>query len=99
MYIRKAFDMDGYNYKVVAELKPDLSEKERISAEKEIKDLQSRLRIVNIDNVTYCKAQPIDGHDDFGAVAFFFSALKDMKWCFSRLEYHDLWGDRKRVAV
>lgn len=91
--------MSGYNYKVVAVLKSDLSENERLSAVNEIKDLQSRLKIVNIDNVTYCKAQPINGQDDFGAVAFFFSALKDMKNYFSQLEYYDLWGDRKRVAV
>ena len=91
--------MNGYNFKVVAELRANLPENERISAVNEIKDLQSRLKIVNVDSVTYCKAQPINGYDDFGAVAFFFSALKDMKNCFSRLEYYDLLGDRKRVAV
>lgn len=91
--------MNKYNYKVVAELRPDLPENERIYAVNKIRDLKNRLNIVNIDNVTYCKAQPINGYDDFGAVAFFFSALKDMKKCFSRLEYYDLWGDRKRAAV
>ena len=91
--------MEGYNYKVVAELRPDLPEDERRSTVRTIKDLQKKLHIVSIDDRTYCKAQPISGHDDFGAVAFFFSALKDMKGCFSRLEYYDLWEDRKRVAV
>lgn len=91
--------MNTYNYKVIAELRPDLPESERVSAVNAIRDLQNRLKIVNIDSVTYCKAQPINGYDDFGAVAFFFSALKDMKNCFSRLEYYDLRGDRKRVAV
>lgn len=91
--------MHDYNYKVIAVLKSDLPEDERISVVNEIKDLQRRLKIVNIDNVTYCKAQPINGYDDFGAVAFFFSALKDMKSYFSHLEYYDLWEDRKRVAV
>lgn len=91
--------MEHYNYKVVAELRPDLSESERDNAINAIKDLQKRLRIVNVDTVTYCKEQPIIGYDDFGAVAFFFSALKDMKGCFSHLEYYDLWEDRKRVAV
>ncbi len=67
----KGIEMNDYNYKVVAVLKSDLSENERLSAVNEIKDLQSRLKIVNIDNVTYCKAQPINGQDDFGAVAFF----------------------------
>jgi hypothetical protein len=91
--------MANCNYKVVAELRPDLTETERNSVMKRIQDLQTRLAIVNLDNVTYCKAQPIKGHDDFGAVTFFYSALKDIKGCFSRLEYYDLWGDRKRVAV
>lgn len=91
--------MNTYNYKVIAELRPDLPESERISAVNEIRDLQNRLKIVKIDNVTYCKAQPINGCDDFGAVAFFFAALKDMKNCFSRLEYYDLRGNRKRVAI
>ncbi len=91
--------MDGYNYKVVAELRSDLSENERNNAVETIRELQKKLRIVNVDTVTYCKAQPIKGYDDFGAVAFFFSALKDMQDCFSHLEYYDLWEDRKRVVV
>lgn len=91
--------MDSYNYKVVAELRPDLPEKERNSVLNTIEDLQKRLKIVNIDTVTYCKEQPIKGHDDFGAVAFFYSALNDMKDCFTRLEYYDLWEGRKRVAI
>lgn len=91
--------MDNYHYKVVAELRTDLPERERCHAVNTIQTLQKKLRIVNVDKVTYCKAQPIHGRDDFGAVAFFFSALKDMKDCFSHLEYYDLWEDRKRVAV
>lgn len=91
--------MEYYNYKVVAELRPDLSETERYHAVNIIKDLQRKLRIVNIDPVTYCKEQPIQEYDDFGAIAFFFSALKDMKDCFSHLEYYDLWEGRTRVAV
>lgn len=91
--------MEPYNYKVVAELRSDLPESERENAVSAIQGLQKKLRIINVDTVTYCKEQPIKGYDDFGAVAFFFSALKDMKNCFSRLEYYDLWEDRKRVAV
>lgn len=93
------FNMDSYNYKVVAKLRSDLSENERAAVLNEMEDLQSRLRIVKLDGDTYCKAQPIHGCDDFGAVAFFFSALKDMEKYFSQLEYYDLWGKRKRVAV
>lgn len=91
--------MEYYNYKVVAELRPDLPESEQENAVNTIKDLQKKLRIINIDAITYCKEPPVKEYDDFGAVAFFFSALKDMKDCFSRLEYYNLWEDRKRVAV
>jgi hypothetical protein len=91
--------MEKYNYKVVAELRSDLPKNEWDIAVNTIKELQKKLRIVNIDDVTYCKEQPINGYDDFGAVAFFFSALKDMKGYFSHLEYYDLWEGRKRVAV
>jgi hypothetical protein len=95
----RRFLMGHYNYKVVAELRPDLPKNERENAVNTIRELQKKLHIVNIDTVTYCKEQPIHGYDDFGAVAFFFSALKDMKDCFLHLEYYDLWEDRKRVAV
>ena len=81
--------MEHYNYKVVAELRPDLTELERETAVHRIKDLQQRLRIMNLDAITYCKEPPICGLDDFGAVGVFFAALDDMKDCFSRLEYYD----------
>lgn len=91
--------MQDYNFKVVAKLREDLTEDEKIAALNEIEDLQGRLKIVNVDNVTYCKAQPIHNYDDFGAVALFFSALKDMQKCFSKLEYYDLWEGNKRIVV
>jgi hypothetical protein len=91
--------MKSYNYKVIAELRHDLSNEERETALKIIKDLQNRLKIVNIDSITYCKKQPIKGYDDFGAVAFFFAALKDINFYFSRLEHYDLTEEKKRIAV
>lgn len=91
--------MQIYNFKVVAKLREDLTAVEKIAALNEIEDLQDRLNIINIDSVTYCKAQPIRDYDDFGAVTLFFSALKDMRKFFSKLEYYDLWEGNKRVAV
>lgn len=91
--------MKDDDFKVIAKLREDLTESERESALKAIRDLQDRLRIISIDQVTYYKAQPIHDYDDFGAVTLFFSALKDMQKFFSKLEYYDLWEENKRVAV
>ena len=91
--------MENYNFKVVAELRDDLTENEKGVALDKIGILQQKLKIVKVNETTYCKVQPIKDYDDFGAVAFFFSALKDMKVCFSKLKYYDLWAGNKRAAV
>lgn len=91
--------MAYYNFKVVAELRNDLTVNEKGVAMDKIDELQHKLKIVKVDETTYCKGQPIKDYDDFGAVAFFFSALKDMKEYFVKLEYYDLWEGNKRVAV
>lgn len=91
--------MENYNFKVIAELRKDLTENERISVLNEIENLRHRLKIISVDSITYYKEQPIHDYDDFGAVALFFSALKEIQGYFSRLEYYDLWEGNKRVAV
>lgn len=91
--------MANYNFKVVAELRKDLTVSEKDVAMDKIDELQRKLKIVKVDETTYCKVQPIKDYDDFGAVAFFFSALKDMKGLFIKLEYYDLWEGDKSVAV
>lgn len=88
-----------YNYKVVAKLKDDLTEEEKKAVTDRIEDLQKRLKIIKIDEVTYRKRGPIQEYDDFGAVTIFYCALEDMKEYFTMLEYYNLWEDRKRVAV
>lgn len=91
--------MENYNYKVVAKLKSNLSEENRKIVTGKIEDLQKRLRLIKADEITYHKAAPIQGYDDFGAVTIFYCALEDMKEYFETLEYYNLWEDRKRVAV
>ncbi len=91
--------MSNYNFKVVAELRSDLTDAQREKAIKEIEILQNKFNIIKINDNTYCKAGEIKEHNDFGAVAFFFSKLKRMKEYFSKLEYHDLWEGDKRIAV
>jgi len=91
--------MGDYNFKVVAELRSDLTNVQRETALKKIEELQNKFEIIKIDNETYCKAGQIKEHDDFGAVTFFFCKLKRMKEYFSKLEYHDLWEGDKHVAI
>ncbi len=92
--------MEKYNFKVIAELRDDLSEEERAFAEDKIKSYQNQFKIVNTDGSTYLKRQPITGNnDDYGAVIFFYFALEDMKNYFERLAWYDIRGGRERVAV
>ena len=91
--------MNNYNFKVVAELRNDLTEVQRESIIKEINELQDKFKIIKSDDCTYCKSGKIKEHDDFGAVSFFFFALEDIKEYFKRLEYYDLWEGDKRIAV
>lgn len=91
--------MNNYNFKVVAELKPDLTDVQREIATKKINELQRKFGIIKIDGNTYCKSGIIHEQDDFGAVTFFFCKLKRMKEYFSKLEYHDLCEGDKKIAV
>lgn len=91
--------MSFYNYKVVAELRNDLTDIQRDIVLKKIKELQTKFEIAQIDDKTYCKAGVIEGHNDFGAVSFFFFSLKDIKEFFYKLEYHDLWEGNTKIAV
>ena len=82
--------MESYNYKVIAELKDNLTDTEEQTVLAEIEDLKKQFHIINLDRVTYVKEQPISGKDDFGCVALFFCKLKKKKHLFDRLEAHDL---------
>lgn len=91
--------MNEYNFKVVAELRNDLTDEQRKNAVSKIEELQRKFKIVKIDDATYCKAGAINGHDDFGAVTFFFCKLKRIKEYFGKLEYYDLPEGDISVAV
>lgn len=91
--------MSNYNYKVVAELKPDLSDNERQFISKRIDALKQKMDIVNIGNNTFCKAQPITEYNDFAPVGFFFVELEEFGTYFSKLEYYNLWKGEVDVAV
>lgn len=91
--------MENYNYKVVAELREDLSEEERERALTEIEERQRKFKIVKIDGNTFCKAGAITGESDFGSVSFFFFSLEEIKAFFSKLEFYDIGEGEKRIAV
>lgn len=91
--------MNEYNFKVVAQLKNDLTEAQRNDAVSKIEELQRKFKIVKIDENTYCKAGEVNGSDDFGAVTFFFCKLKRIKEYFGKLEYYDLPEGDISVAV
>lgn len=91
--------MAEYSYKVIAVLKDDLDEEKLQKAISTISDLKSRLHIINLDDITYIKEQPFEEHQDFGAVTFFFCGLEKLKESFSRLEWHDVWLGRTKIAV
>lgn len=88
-----------YNYKVVAELREDLSPQEREKALELIEKWQNKFEVVKIDDMTYCKAGCVTGLDDFGPVTFFYSMMKRFKQYFSKLEYYDFDTEEKFVAV
>lgn len=91
--------MNDYNFKVIAELKNDLSKKDRIFAEDQFNKLQRKWKIKKLDDITYVKDGNIKDIDDIGAVSFFFLDLKDIKKYFSILRYNDLWYGQDEIAI
>lgn len=91
--------MNYYNFKVVAELKSNLSEEEQKAALEKIEHLQEVFEIAKLEDGTYCKAGTVKNYDDFGAVTFFFCVLKKEKECFSKLVYYDFTEGEEYVAV
>lgn len=90
---------DDYNYKVIAELRGDLSDSERQFIGEKIESLKQKMDIVKVGSDTYCKAQPIVNYNDFGPVGFFFVELGEFKEYFSKLEYYNMWRGEVDVAV
>ncbi len=90
---------NNFNYKVIAELKDDLTPDEKAKALSEIEKWQKKFKIVKIDGNTYCKGGIITNESDFGSVSFFFFSLEEIKTFFSKLEFYDMGEGEKRVAV
>lgn len=91
--------MENYNYKVIAELREDLTDEERTEAQAYIAKWQGKFELELVDGNTYRKAGVIKGHSDFGSVTFFFFKMEEIGRRFSKLEYYDLYEEEMIVAV
>ncbi len=91
--------MEIYNYKVVAELRSDLSETDKHFISEKMNELMEKMGIVNIGENTFCKKPPIVEYNDFGPVGFFFVELRYFKNYFSKLEYYNMWRGEIDIAV
>lgn len=91
--------MENYNYKVIAELRDDLSEVEKKFISEKVDELMKKMGVENIGDNTFCKKSPIVGHNDFGPVCFFSIELEKYKEYFAKLEYFDIWEGERDIAV
>ena len=90
--------MSKYNFKVIAEIKSDLSAQEKKLITEQMAILQENFHIIKADDGCYYKSGIINSQkDDFGPVTFFFCVLKRSSSYFSKLEYYDYTG--KEVFV
>lgn len=88
-----------YNYKVIAELRDDLSEEEKQFIDEKMSALMDKMGIIEIEDHTFCKKPPIEEFDDFGPVGFFYVEIRYLKKYFSKLEYYNLWRGETDIAV
>lgn len=91
--------MSDYNFYVVAELRDDLSEKERQKANQIITDSMKRMDVEKENPITFRKSAPIIDFDDFGGISTFYCMLEDAKHYFKRLAFYDVEEGVKDIAV
>ncbi len=85
-------------FKVIAELRNDLTTEELSNILNYIKELKEIYGITQSENLYY-KTNPSNGYGDFGAIASCFCYLKDKKNYFAKLEYYDLLDGETKIAV
>lgn len=91
--------MSKYNFKVIAEIKSDLSDNDKKFILEQLSDYQKRFQIIRADDGCYYKNGIVNSQkDDFGPVTFFFCVLKRFSSYFSKLEYYDYTGKEVFVA-
>ncbi len=92
--------MKDPKFKVIAELRDDLSSQEKVFAQNTINTWQKKFNIVNIYNNTYCFNTNNESNNDVCAVAFFFSVLEELyAQYFSKLEFYDSFRGEISIGV
>lgn len=89
----------NYNFKVIAEIKSDLSDNDKKFILEQLSDYQQRFNIIKADDGCYYKDGIVNSQkDDFGPVTFFFCVLEHFKNYFSKLEYYDYTGTEVAIT-
>lgn len=86
-----------YDFKIIAKLRKDLSNKEKEKILKEIKRLKNILGVYQVNDSMYIRIRQND--EDLGAACLFYLELKDEKQYFSKLEYYDYIDGETEIAV
>lgn len=89
----------NYNFKVVAQLRDDLTQEEREKAVHRIDFLKQKLRLIQLDTGEFVKGSPNEVYEDLGSVYLFYCGLADNKHWFSKLIYHNFYQDVTCQAV
>ena len=86
-----------YDFKIIAKLRKDLSNKEKEKILKEIKRLKNILGVYQVNDSMYIRIRK--NNRDLGAACLFYLELKDEKQYFSKLEYYDYIYGETEIAV
>lgn len=86
-----------YGFKIIAQLKDELSEEDRKIINSKIEYLKQLLEITQLDDTTFVKIRT-DNQDLASACGFFFE-LEDYKEMFKKLEYYDYIDDEMEILV
>lgn len=89
--------MQEYNFKVIAELKPDLSLNEQQFMQNKLQELQQKLSVKQVAPNMYCHAAK--NSKEFGAVCMFYLQLEKCKQYFCQLAYYDYLDNESEIAV
>ena len=88
---------ENFRFKVVAVIKPDLSEEDKLFITERINHYFNLLSMAKADDHTYYF--PKQDNTEFGMVCGFYIELEDFKKYFCKLEYYDYVDGENEVAV
>ena len=80
-------DIEGYGYKIIAEIDAELNEYTNEIVQNTIKAYKKQFVVVEVTENIYINAKK--GDKTYGELVFFYLKLKDMGEYFTKLEYYD----------